>query len=162
MIATLVLMICSLGIVGLVSASIVTNNRNKLDSTGIMLTQAVVERVKSTIIGTGSSSLVDCSGNVWTIETAPGGAALAGPRIDFSETSPPTDYFMSYMVRSPCNSTGSEITTYDVRWHIDVVGAAAGTPTNTYMVTVAARMKNTGAGNMFYSLPATFRVMAGN
>jgi Flp pilus assembly protein TadG len=162
MIATLVLMICSLGIVGLISASIVTNNRNKLDSTGTMLTQAVVERVKSTIIGTGTSSLVDCSGSVWTIETAPGGAALSGARIDFSESSPPADYFMSYIVRSPCNSTGSEITTYDVRWHVEVVGAAAGTPTNTYMVTVGARMQGHSNGNMFYSLPANYRVMAGN
>src|SRR4051812_44753875 len=84
MVATLVLMICSLGIVGLISASIVTNNRNKLDSTGTMLTQAVIERVKSTIIGTGSSTLVDCTGTTWTIDTAPGGAALTGTRIDFS------------------------------------------------------------------------------
>ena len=91
MVATLVLMICSLGIVGLISASIVTNNRNKLDSTGTMLTQAVIERVKSTIIGTGSSSLVDCTGTVWTVDTAPGGAALSGDRIDFNEASPPTD-----------------------------------------------------------------------
>ena len=162
MIATIVLMIGSLGVVGLIAASIATNNRNKLDSTGTMLTQAVIERVKSTIIGTGSSSLVDCTGSTWTIDTAPGGAALTGTKIDFSETSPPTDYFMNYMVRSPCTSTGNEITTYDVRWHVEVVGAAAGTPTNTYMVTLGARMQGHSNGNMFYSLPVTFRVMAGN
>src|SRR6516165_7873412 len=73
LVATLVLMVCSLGIVGLISASIVSNNRNKLDSTVTMLTQAVIERVKSTIIGSGTSSLVDCNGATWTINTAPGG-----------------------------------------------------------------------------------------
>jgi len=162
MISTLVLMICSLGIVGLLSASIVTNNRNKLDSTGIMLTQAVVERVKSTIIGSGTSFLVDCSGTTWTVDTSPGGAAMSGTNIDFSETSPPDDYHMDYIVRSPCSTTGTEITTYDVRWHVEIVGAAAATPTNTFLITVGARMKGHSNGNMFYSLPVNFRVMAGN
>jgi hypothetical protein len=162
LIATLVLMICSLGIVGMISAAIVTNNRNKLDSTGIMLTQAIIERVKSTIIGSGSSSLVDCTGTTWTIETAPGGAALAGPNIDFTEATPATDYHMDYVVRSPCSSTGKEITTYDVRWHVEIVGAAALTPTQTFLITVGARMKGHSEGNMFYSLPVNFRVMAGN
>ena len=161
LVATLVLMICSLGIVGLISASIVTNNRNKLDSTGTMLTQAVIERVKSTIIGSGTSSLVDCNGATWTINTAPGGAATAGTGIDFTETSPPTDYHMDYVVRSPCSSTGAEITTYDVRWHVELVGAPA-TPTSTFLITVGARMQGHSEGNMFYSLPVSFRVMAGN
>src|SRR5678816_1435327 len=67
LVATLVLMICSLGIVGMISASIVTNNRNKLDSTGTMLTQAIIERVKSSIIGSGSSSLVDCTGTTLSL-----------------------------------------------------------------------------------------------
>ena len=161
LVATLVLMICSLGIVGMISAAIVTNNRNKLDSTGTMLTQAIIERVKSTIIGSGSSSLVDCTGTTWTIDTSPGGAALAGANIDFTEASPATDYHMDYVVRSPCSSTGKEITTYDVRWHVEIVGAPA-TPTNTFLITVGARMKGHSEGNMFYSLPVNFRVMAGN
>jgi len=160
--ATLVLMICSLGIVGMISAAIVTNNRNKLDSTGTMLTQAIIERVKSTIIGSGSSSLVDCTGTTWTIDTSPGGAALAGANIDFTEATPATDYHMDYVVRSPCSSTGKEITTYDVRWHVEILGAAAGTPTQTFLITVGARMKGHSEGNMFYSLPVNFRVMAGN
>ena len=162
MVATLVMAICSLGVVGLVSASIATNSRNKLDSTGTMLTQAVVERVKSTIIGSGTSSLVDCDGTTWTIDTSAGGAALSGSAIDFSQTSPPANYHMNYVVRSPCTNTGEEITTYDVRWRIEVVGASAGTPTNTFLVTVGARMQGHSEGNMFFSLPVSFRVMAGN
>jgi len=162
LVATLVLMICSLGIVGMISASIVTNNRNKLDSTGTMLTQAVIERVKSTIIGSGTSSLVDCTGTTWTIDTSPGGAALSGSKIDFTETTPPTDYHMNYVVRSPCSSTGTEITTYDVRWHVELVGDPLTLPTNTFLITVGARMQGHSEGNMFYSLPVNFRVMAGN
>jgi hypothetical protein len=162
LVATLVLMICSLGIVGMISASIVTNNRNKLDSTGTMLTQAVIERVKSTIIGSGTSSLVDCTGTTWTIDTSPGGAALSSEKIDFTQTAPPTDYHMDYVVRSPCSSTGAEITTYDVRWHVEIVGDPVTMPTNTFLITVGARMKGHSEGNMFYSLPVNFRVMAGN
>jgi len=162
LVATLVLMICSLGIVGMISASIVTNNRNKLDSTGTMLTQAVIERVKSTIIGSGTSSLVDCTGTTWTIDTSPGGAALSSEKIDFTQTAPPTDYHMDYVVRSPCSTTGTEITTYDVRWHVELVGDPLTLPTNTFLITVGARMKGHSEGNMFYSLPVNFRVMAGN
>jgi hypothetical protein len=155
--ATLVLMICSLGIVGLISASIVTNNRNKLDSTGTMLTQSIIEQVKATIIGSGSSALVDCSGTTWTINTATGGASLSGANIDFTETSPAANYHMDYIVRSPCLTSGTELTTYDVRWHVGLVGT-----TNTYLVTVGARMKGHSDGNMFYSLPVNYRVMVGN
>jgi Tfp pilus assembly protein PilV len=161
LVATLILMVCSLGIVGLISASIATNNRNKLDSTGTMLTQAVIERVKSTIIGSGTSSLADCNGVTWTIDTSPGGSAVSGTGIDFTETSPPTDYHMDYVVRSPCATTGTEITTYDVRWHVELVGAPA-TPTSTFLITVGARMKGHSEGNLFFSLPVSFRVMAGN
>ena len=87
---------------------------------------------------------------------------MSGTNIDFSETSPPDDYHMDYIVRSPCSTTGTEITTYDVRWHVEIVGAAAATPTNTFLITVGARMKGHSNGNMFYSLPVNFRVMAGN
>jgi len=161
LIATLLLMICSLAIVGFISAAIATNNRNKLDSTGTMLTQSIIEQVKATLIGSGTSAMVDCSGTTWTIATATGGAALSGSNIDFSETSPPANYHMDYIVRSPCTSSGVEITTYDVRWHIEVVGASS-TPTNTYLITVGARMKDHSNGNMFFSLPVTYRVMVGN
>jgi len=161
MIATLVITICSLGIVGLISAAIVTNNRNKLDSSGTMLTQSIVEQVKATIIGSGSSALVDCSGTTWIIDTAPGGAALSGSSIDFTETSPAADYHMDYIVRSPCSNSGAEITTYDVRWNVELVGESTA-PTSTFLVTVGARMKGHSNGNLFYSLPVNFRVMAGN
>jgi Flp pilus assembly protein TadG len=162
MIASLILAIASLSILGLISVSIVTNNRNKMDSTGTMLAQSVIEQVKATLIGTGNASLTDCDGTDWAIETSTGGAALTGVSIDFTEASPPADYYMNYVMRSPCTTTGAEGITYDVRWRVEVVGASAGTPTNTYAIYLGARKQNHSEGNMFYSLPVNFRVLVGN
>ena len=164
LVATMILLISSLSILGLVATSIATNNRNKMDSTGTMLAQSVLEQIKATIIGSEDSSLTDCTGTLWTINTAPGGSALNGTRIDFSETSPPTGYHMIYVVKSPCNNYGTQEMTYDVRWHVDIVGADAtpSQPTNTFLLTVAARSLGHRGGNMFYALPINFRVMAGN
>src|SRR5438034_10242192 len=158
--ACAILVIGSLGMIGLIVSSIATNNRNKLDSTQTMLANSILEQITSTIIGVGTSALTDCAGNAWTIDTAPGGATLNGSRIDFTQTSPPADYHMNYVVNTPCTSTGARQGIYDVRWHVDIVGAPS-TPTNTYMLTVGAKMQNHGEGNLLFSLPVNFRVMAG-
>jgi len=160
--ASVILVIGSLGMILLIVSSIATNSRNKLDSTQTMLANSVLEQITSTIIGVGTSSLSDCAGNTWTIDTAPGGATLNGARIDFTEASPPADYHMNYVVSTPCTSTGARQGIYDVRWHVEIVGASVGTPTTTYMLTVGARMQNHGEGNIFFSFPVNFRVMAGN
>lgn len=163
MMATMILMVSSLGVVGLVWSSILLNNRNKVDSTQTMLAESIIEQVNSTIIGTGSSALTDCDGTTWTIETTPGGAALSGATIDFTETSPPTNYFMTYVLRSPCTSDGAPQARYDVRWHVEIVGEAEGKKTNTFLVTVGARREgNTGSGGMAESAPINMRVMVAN
>jgi hypothetical protein len=162
MIASLLLVIASLSILTLIAVSVVTNNRNRMDSTGTMLAQSVVQQIKATLIGAGEASLTDCDGNSWVIETSPGGAALAGTSIDFSETSPPTNYHMNFAMKSPCTSTGTPLEGYDVRWHVEIVGDSVGTPTRTYAIYLGARKQNHGEGNMFYSLPVNFRVMVGN
>jgi hypothetical protein len=156
-----ILTICSIGMVALVSTSIATNNRNKVDSTTTMLAGSIIEQINSTIIGSETASLTDCAGTVWTINTAPGGADLSGSNIDFTQTSPPADYFMNYVVNSPCTSTGALQAVYDVRWNVDIVGAPS-TPTNTFMITVGARMQNGGQGNLFFAAPVNLRVMTGN
>ena len=160
--ASVILVIGSLGMILLIVSSIATNNRNKLDSTQTMLANSILEQITSTVIGVGTSSLRDCAGTTWTIDTSPGGADLtASSRIDFTQTSPPADYHMNYVVNTPCTSTGARQGIYDVRWHVDIVGAPS-TPTNTYMLTVGAKMQNHGEGNLLFSLPVNFRVMAGN
>ena len=167
MLAIMILIICSLSIMGLVSTAIAMNHRNKVESTGTMLAQSVVEQIKATIIGSGSSSLRDCAGTLWTINTAagtggiPAGAALSGAWVDFSETSPPTNYHMNYVVKSPCSSGGAQTRTYDVRWNVQIVGAPANN-TNTYLITVGARLQGHSEGNMIYPLPVNFRVLVGN
>ena len=162
MIASLLLVIASLSILTLIAVSIATNNRNRMDSTGTMLAQAVVQQIKATLIGTGQASLTDCDGNAWLIDTNPGGAALMGSSIDFSESAPPTNYHMNFVMKSPCESDAVQQDIYDVRWHVEIVGDAEGTPTNTYAVFLGARKQNHGEGNMFYSFPVNFRVMVGN
>ena len=159
--ASAILLICALGLVGLVSATIAANNRNKVDSAQTMLAESIIEQVNSTLIGVGTSSLTDCAGSTWTIETVPGGARLSSGEIDFTETDVPDDYYMNYVINSPCTSTGERQAVYDVRWHVEIVGAGTA-PTNTYLITVAARMQGRGDGNQFFSLPVTLRVLAGN
>src|SRR5262245_43398677 len=78
MISVLILTVSSLGVVALVWSAILTNNRNKVDSTQTMLAESIIEQVNATIIGSESSALTDCDGTTWTISTTPGGAALNG------------------------------------------------------------------------------------
>ena len=164
LIATLILLICSLTIMAVVGTAIALNNRNKIGSTGTMLAQSVVEHIKATLIGSGSSSLTDCAGTVWTINTAPGGAAVSGAYINFSQSSPPANYHMNYVVNSPCSGSGIQAKVYDVRWNVKIVGAdlTPPAPTNTYLITVGSRLQGHDEGNVIYPLAVNFRVMAGN
>jgi len=161
-----VLLLGSLSMIVLIIGSIATNNRNKMDSTQTMLATSVLEQINSTFIGAGTSTLVDCSGSSWTVQTgipalgSAGSALTAGGRIDWSQTTPPSGYAMNYVVRTPCSSGGAYQGTYDVRWHVDTIGGVGAT--NTYMLTVGAKLKNHGEGNKFFSLPVTLRVMSGN
>jgi len=146
----------------LIITSIAMNNRNKIDSTQTMLAESILEQIHSTFNGNGTSSLQDCSGTNWVIDTTiPNtgsvGAALSGAMIDYSESTPPAGYHMDYVVRTPCSSTGNIVGTYDVRWHLDQIGA-----TNTYMITVSARLQGHGEGNLYFALPVTLRFMAGS
>jgi Tfp pilus assembly protein PilV len=164
MLAAFILVLGSLSMVGLVVKSIATNNRNKLDSTQMMLATSIAEQINSTIIGSGTSELVDCAGTTHTIDTQPGGADLIGDGIDFSENiaavTAKDDYHMDYVLRTPCTSSGALQGTYDVRWHVSIVGSAA--ETKTYLLTIGARMKDRGQGNLYFSAPVSVRVMSGN
>src|SRR2546426_3137458 len=104
--AAAILVIGSIGMLSLIIASIATNNRNKMDSTQTMLAQSILEQVASTFTpnnGPGTSSLVDCAGNTWTIDTTTTGstdtgAALSGSSVDYSKTSPPALWHMNYVM----------------------------------------------------------------
>jgi Tfp pilus assembly protein PilV len=162
LIAMVVLAVSSLGVIGMVWTSILMNNRNKVDSTQTMLAQSIIEQVNATIIGSENSALTDCAGTTWTISTTPGGANLASGEIDFTQATPPTNYHMNYVVNAPCAADGKLQATYDVRWHVDIVGQTEGTPTNTYLVTVGARRQNATDNTLIDSAPISLRVMVGN
>jgi len=162
MMAGAILIIASLGMIGLVIGSIATNNRNKMDSTQSMLSTSILEQINSTFIGSGTSSLTDCAGTTWTIDTTVpvlgyAGANLSGTMIDFTQTSPPAGYFMNYVLNSPCTGTGALQGIYDVRWHLDRIGG-----TNTFLLTVSSRFRNHAGGDRYFALPVTLRVMSGN
>jgi len=162
LVAGAILMIGSMGMVGLLVGAIANNNRNRMDSSQTMLAESILEQIHSTFNGTGVSALQDCSGTNWTIDTTiphvgSVGSLLNGAVIDYSEASPPAGYHMNYVVRKPCNSTGVVDGTYDVRWHLDQIGT-----TNTYLITVSAKLKDHGEGNRVFAFPVTLRFMTGS
>src|SRR3954447_14610153 len=138
LIAGVVMTIGFMGLIGLVATAIASNNRNKLDSTGTMLTQAVLEQVNSVIVGVGTATIADCgthgSSNPWPVGTAAGGAPLTGANIDFSQATV-ANYQMDFVV-----CTTAQQSTYDVRWNVAQVSS------ESYLVTVGARLKGTGSG----------------
>jgi len=141
-----------MGLIGLVVTAIASNNRNKLDSTSTMLTQAVVEQINSTIIGTGTASISDCNGTTWNIATAVGGATLNGANIDFSQatSSVPTGYQMDFAVCPVAQANH-----YDVRWNVQQVTS------DVYLITVGARLRGQGTtSNKYFALPVTLRTYA--
>ncbi len=161
MVAGLILVIAALTAISLIVMAIAINQRNKTDSTQTMLAESIIEQVNSTIIGGGTSGLTDCAGNSWTINTAPGGAALSGSSIDFTESSPPANYKMRYVVKTPCSTTGTTQATYDVRWNVAIVGAPTN-PTSSYMVTIGAKRVGSRANAMSEPSPLTLRAITGN
>jgi hypothetical protein len=156
LIATVVMAVGGLGAYGIILMAIAANSASLHDSSMTMLTDAVIEQVNSTLVGSGTANLSDCRGTSFTIATAPGGAALKsglGSDIDFSVV-PPADYHMDYTIASPCTAAGGSPATYDVRWHVDQIGAANGSPSNSFLVTV-------GAKRTAISLPIHVRVVVG-
>jgi prepilin-type N-terminal cleavage/methylation domain-containing protein len=156
LIASAVMTVGGLGAYGIIIMAVGANSRNLHETTMTMLTNAVIEQVNSTLVGSGTTALSDCRGTTFTIATAPGGAELQdglGSDINFA-ASPPDDYHMDYTITSPCGANGKNPATYDVRWHVDQIGAANGTPSNSFLVTVAAKRKG-------LSMPIHVRVVVG-
>ena len=162
--AAAILVIGSIGMLALIVGAIATNNRNKMDSTGTMLGEAVMEQISSTfgpINGPGTSNLVDCALNTWPINTTvsgsgTSGAPLSGANIDFTQAQL-AGWSMNYVVSAPCSTTGTVQGTYDVRWHLEQIGTS-----QTYLITVGSRFQGHGEGNEFFSLPVTLRFLFGN
>src|SRR5215475_10175291 len=165
MFAAFILVVGSLSMVGLIFRSIATNNRNKIESTQTMLSTTIAEQINSTIIGSGTSNLVDCNGISHTIDTNAniGGANVSGDAIDFTENiaadATKDNFHMDYLLRTPCTTSGKLQGLYDVRWHVQIVGNTIN-DTHTYLLTIGTRLKNHGEGNLFFSKPVSIRVLS--
>jgi len=136
-IATSVMAVGLLGGIAFIAVATANNGRSRLNTTAATLAESTMERIaaipqKST--GADAlTTLTDCSGHNFTINTIPGGSslitsgALAGS-VDYSQPAV-TQYSMPYSV---CPSTSG--VTYDIRWRID-----AGPTPSTQLVTVSVR-----------------------
>ena len=156
LVAGAVMVIGFMGTMALILTAIASSNRNKLDSTGAMLGQAVLEQLSSTLVGPGATNINDCIGP-HTINTGgaafPGlGARMSGANIDFSEAAPPDGYHMDFRVCGADNSTA----TYDVRWNIRTVSGG------TALVTVGVKMRGATGNLKYFALPVTVRTYVEN
>ncbi|HYH00350.1 MAG TPA: hypothetical protein VD837_14550 [Terriglobales bacterium] len=152
LIAAVVMVVGLLAIMGIFALAIGNNGRSKVDTSATMLSQAVIEQISAVLARGGPSMVKDCKGTTWNIETAVGGAQLKGATIDFSQSAPPANYHMDFVV---CSDADAAIqTVYDVRWHISTVS-------NTYLVTVSAKPKNMGVARFAFALPVTMRSYVG-
>ncbi|MBZ5627595.1 MAG: hypothetical protein LAO06_01880 [Acidobacteriia bacterium] len=152
MIAGVVLVVGFAGVMVLMMQAVASNGRNNKDTTAASLAQMVLERIQTLPEGsTTTTTVTDCASNIWTIDSAKGGASAPGHVIDFSAAKV-TNYNMQYVV---CDATGQQ-TTYDLRWNI----AAATTHTN--YVVIGARPLGAASGNLrFFALPVNLRVVVG-
>jgi prepilin-type N-terminal cleavage/methylation domain-containing protein len=159
MIAMVVLAVGLLAAAGLICAAMSTNVVPKLGSTSATLAESTMETIMAVPPdATGAATLTtltDCAGNNFTINTVPGGSQLiTGPSevaVDFNQ-SPVPGYSMQYV-----NCAAGQTVTYDVRWTIE-----AGPTPSTQLITVSARVLPGSAGPQgVYSRTTTLRTLRG-
>jgi type II secretory pathway pseudopilin PulG len=164
MIAMVVLVVGMLALMLLVITSITSNNRSKLDTTGTMLAQTVLDGIAAAGIGGTPFTVQDCNSTALTIATA-GNATGLGAMVDattgninwggqaFSGVTP--GYAIQYV---SCGTSTGERSAYEVRWNVRTL-------TNfTRLVTVSARqiaMSDNVARPRFFAPPITLRTIAG-
>lgn len=183
MIAMLILAIGLIGGLAVILTGIATNASNRFDTTAVALAQSVMDRiiVVSTSATTQSTSMTDCLGHSFTINTTPGttaagaGAPLStglpdlNTSIDFSKAAV-TGYQLYNSAYNPAlfavcanGVTGNVTQYYDVRWNIS---APINTSGSAVLVHVAA--KNVAEANngqtqaRFFAMPITLRAIRGN
>ncbi len=170
MIALVVLVVGMLAAMTLVTVSVATNNRNKLDTTGTMLAQTVLEAIASQPASVSTAITInDCNpagATAWTIATAGAAYPGAGANVNWSSTGD-IDFTQSYsslttafpnnaMKYVACGVSGQQ-STYDVRWNVLTLTSY------TKLITVSARQIGAQGGKaLFFSPPITLRTISGN
>lgn len=128
------------------------NQRAKLDTQAVQVSQTVLEALSVVPADTTSNVTVrDCAGNAPAISTAAGGAALnANGDIDWTKTTSSSINFVS------CGASGAR-TTYELRWRISSTGF-----TKVKLIDVSARLKNSPKDARMFSVPVTLHTMVGS
>jgi Tfp pilus assembly protein PilV len=152
----------------MISGSITSNNRNKMDTTATTLSEMVMERIIAAGVGaSGTFTIKDCAGTTITIDptgsSAGRGAAVDGTTGNISFTTaanPSSGYTMNYVT---CGVNGSQAT-YDVRWRV-VNTQASASAVYAKMVTVSARQIAGSSSNSlvrFFAPPVTLKTLVTN
>lgn len=143
-------------VMGLIGVAMATNNRNKKDTTAILLTQNVMELLANVpaTVDNRTITLTDCAGTNWTITTAPGGAPLVTntTNIDWTSSYTAANYSMRYVTCGPAGQQAS----YDVRWNISRAGFMK-------RVTVSARQMGGSekSSAVLFAAPVTLKTVIG-
>jgi Tfp pilus assembly protein PilV len=170
MIAMLVLATGLGALTTLITACMVTDNRNSKDTSATLLAQKVIEELSAQNTNAPNAVvLTDCAGNNWTIPSTPGAAGPAGQGaalatsvsspyyggIDFTQSAGavPAGFSMQYV---DCSVNGTQ-TTYDVRWNVMTV-----TANSTRLITASARQRGSTSDGLHYAIPVTLRAVGGS
>jgi len=160
MFAMVLLAVGLMGSIGMLCVAAASNGGSKINTTAATLAQSTMERIVAIPQGAAGNgaltSLTDCQGNVFTMDSSLGGSPLtpsgtfAG--IDFRQP-PVPNYSMQYVM---CGSGGQNIA-YDVRWRVD-----SGPTPSTDLVTVSVRSTISAGASAVLARPITLRTLRGN
>jgi len=162
MIAMIVLTVGLLGGMLLLIIGISINSRSRMDTSGTMLAQSVLEKILAQpYAATNTLTLTDCAGNSRNIATAAGGATLLSSTgdIDWTATTVPTNYSMYYDV---CTNQGT--LRYEVRWNIATSSSFSGRSVVVSAKNIGVQLNSSSStyNAVLFALPITLKGVVGN
>jgi prepilin-type N-terminal cleavage/methylation domain-containing protein len=174
MFAMVVLAVGLGGIMTMVIAALASNGRNRTDTSATWLSVMILQQMAEIPAGTNTIfTITDCSGTVWNVNTAPGGATLRGTdnvpmwvsndinfNVAYGAAAPGNGYQMSY---ASCGTNGQAGIVYDVRWNVTAQTMKTKTVTVGAKIVGAAATNAGGASqNLYYSMPVQMKSIIGN
>jgi len=159
LVAMVVLSVGLMGSIGMICVAAASNGGSKLNTTAATLAESAMERIVALPAGSAGNSaltsLTDCHGNLYTMDSSQGGSPLTNngtfTSVDFHQPAVP-NYSMQYVM---CSS-GQNLT-YDVRWRVD-----PGPTPSTELVTVSVRSTVSAGPAATLARPITLRTLRGN
>jgi Tfp pilus assembly protein PilV len=157
-IALLVMTVGMGGLLVLFTMAISTNNRNRVDTHAVLVSQMFLEQIATS--SASSFTITDCATNSVPVTTAAGGAALnASEQIDWTQASSavPSGYLQTYV---SCAGAGNTQITFEIRWNI--TSPAVTGLTGTRLISVSSRPRNAAANGLYIAVPTTLRTIVTN